>query len=842
MEYTYSAFISYRHIPADMDAAMAVQKALETYHIPNEIQKKTGRKKLNRCFRDQDELPLANDLGNSIEKALQESEWLIVICSPDLPASSWCLREVDYFIELGRKDRIIPVLISGEPKESYPPQITTADPEQGGEEVEPLAADLRGNLKQQLKTEKLRIAARMLNLNYNDLKRRERERVLRRGLVLISCILAVVLGFSAYAIYENRLLTNQRNATARNATELLVEKSVRSTKEGEIENGLAYALQAYAGSRLFGDEYDAAVFAALEAAMYPELFSQIGSLKDNGELHSWASISNDGKYIACRQADESLQIYDSITGEKLYTLRNFGWTGSKGREISPDSHDLLKYTETSLALYDITDGTELLTLDMPEGWDISSGTLTCRNEIPLYRTEDGAAALYDPFTQTLTPLDGISLSGTGSANRVQIHRSGRRGVWTNGEQIWLVDTENREVLMTLEGYISQWAGGYTDDGLYFRYDAGEEFVYLRWDTLEEVCRSKYDGALSPDGTLLASADGYSGFTLWDVRTGEELWTEGHNKGNTLYSLAFADNDTLIASHEELQIYRISDRTAVYDSGIDRTTYGYDFFAGRLVMCLRSGGCLINLMPEEEDLLPHMTVETREHFDADSLVQTTSLCGLAGSWEGAEYYIDLNGDFVTADTNGECLVYLFHDEQYCLQPVNGVTANMVYVSPDGTWQAMIRGGEVDIFRAQESPTPVYTIPSNGYDRLCAAIYGDILALGSYVENLVLYDLNTGDCLGSIDAGAMCVGIQFSPDGKHIIALSAMASQAAVASTQNLAVIMRIPVSDIYSYPSISVGFNEPGTEAIVSYADGHADIGLLYQDLSTLVQKAQSYTK
>ena len=29
-----------------------------------------------------------------------------------------------------------------------------------------------------------------------------------------------------------------------------------------------------------------AMFAALEAAMYPELFSQIGSLKDNGELHS----------------------------------------------------------------------------------------------------------------------------------------------------------------------------------------------------------------------------------------------------------------------------------------------------------------------------------------------------------------------------------------------------------------------------------------------------------------------------------------------------------------------------------------------------------------------------
>ena len=30
MAYTYSAFISYRHLPADIEAAKAVQKALET--------------------------------------------------------------------------------------------------------------------------------------------------------------------------------------------------------------------------------------------------------------------------------------------------------------------------------------------------------------------------------------------------------------------------------------------------------------------------------------------------------------------------------------------------------------------------------------------------------------------------------------------------------------------------------------------------------------------------------------------------------------------------------------------------------------------------------------------
>ena len=257
-----------------------MQKALETYRIPADVKKKVSRKKLNRCFRDQDEMPLANDLGSSIEKALRDSEWLILICTPDLLRSSWCLKEVDYFIELGRRDKIIPVLVSGEPSESFPPQIFMRETEYGSEEIEPLAADLRGNMKKQLKTEKLRIVARMLNLNFNDLKKRERERELRRRLIIVSVVLAAALCFGAYAIYKNRVLTQERNASAHNATQLLIEKSVRSSREREMGSGLLYALQAYDNSRIFGDEYNEEIAAALEAAMYPEPFSVIGTLQD----------------------------------------------------------------------------------------------------------------------------------------------------------------------------------------------------------------------------------------------------------------------------------------------------------------------------------------------------------------------------------------------------------------------------------------------------------------------------------------------------------------------------------------------------------------------------------
>lgn len=834
MNYTYSAFISYRHLPADIAAAKAVQRALETYRVPADIRKRTGRKKLNRCFRDQDELPLADDLGSSIEKALRESEWLIVICSPDLLQSKWCLREIDYFIALGRRDRIIPVLISGEPADSYPPQLTGADAELGREETEPLAADLRGNLKKQLKTEKLRIAARMLNVDFNDLKKRERERALRRGLAAVSFALVAMACFTAYAVHKNNMLTDERNATARNATELLIEKSLRSSSENELGSGLAYALQAYEGSRLFEPDYDPEVSAALEAAMYPELYSQIGSLKDNGILHRSATLSNDGKLVACRQADQSIQVYSSLTGERLYVLRDDEWFS--GRPISPDNRYISRFTDTKVALYNSADGTEALVAELPEGWKFFSFNLTIRNEAPVIRAEDGTVGLFDPFKKEIRILEGISFSGN-SMDNVRLHRSGTRGVWYSNKKAWIVDTEDACVLRELD---VPYEGEYTRNGLYYVYESGEEYAYLSWDTAEDLLRTPRCGELSPGRKYIAVTRGSSGFTVYDAETGDSLWEDGYDFEFNGYDVAIADDDTLIAAHGEVQIYRLSDRSVVYSTGENRSTYGFDFASGRLLLPLRSGGCLLNLLPEEEDVLPHLTLETRAEFNEEDLAGLTEIVPLAGNWNGSQFWFFDGENFVTVERDEPGLVFIMDDQEYVVYPVNGIMANQLYISPDKQWQALIRGGAVDIFRVQEGPEPVLTIPENGYDRLCAAICGNTIALGSYVENLAFFDLLTGDCLGTVDTGAMCQMIQFSPDGKHIIAASRMASKVTVANTDSFAVMMKIPITDIYA--DLTVGFNSDGTEATVLYPDGHADVGLLYQDLDTLVDKARKYTE
>ena len=125
----YLAFISYRHLPDSNDAALRIRKGLEGYHLP----KGCSLPKRWRVFRDNDELPTSSDLGMDIENALRDSEYLIALCSEEYLKSKWCLREMETFIESGRKDRILPVLLSGTPETSIPKEIRDL----------PVAADLR---------------------------------------------------------------------------------------------------------------------------------------------------------------------------------------------------------------------------------------------------------------------------------------------------------------------------------------------------------------------------------------------------------------------------------------------------------------------------------------------------------------------------------------------------------------------------------------------------------------------------------------------------------------------------------------------------------------------------
>ena len=196
-EMRYDAFISYRHAELDKFVAEELHRQLETFKIPRKLAQKCKKKRINRIFRDKDELPITSNLADPILNALRQSEFLIVICSPRLKESLWCKREIENFIAMHGQEKVLAVLIEGEPNESFPEELLyrekTVTLENGEttvvkEAVEPLAADVRGKnkkeIKKLIKTEMLRLLASMLQCNYDDLKQRHKERKMHRILLL----------------------------------------------------------------------------------------------------------------------------------------------------------------------------------------------------------------------------------------------------------------------------------------------------------------------------------------------------------------------------------------------------------------------------------------------------------------------------------------------------------------------------------------------------------------------------------------------------------------------------------------------------------------------------------
>ena len=211
----YCAFISYRHESPDDRIAKTLHTAIETYGVPAVIRKKTGLKRLGRVFRDQEELPLSAKLGQDIENALDNSQWFIAICSPRYLQSQWCMRELAYFLERKGRDRVLAVLVEGEPENSFP-EILRFETDAAGNrrEVEPRAADLRGSdWRKKLKDEKLRLLAPMLSVTFDELKRRERQRTLRRTAAISAAVLVAAAGLCAYiAVNQARAQRLQQQA------------------------------------------------------------------------------------------------------------------------------------------------------------------------------------------------------------------------------------------------------------------------------------------------------------------------------------------------------------------------------------------------------------------------------------------------------------------------------------------------------------------------------------------------------------------------------------------------------------------------------------------------------
>lgn len=239
LSYKYKAFISYRHIPFDSVVAERVMRLIETFTPPRSLLR-NGKFEKWRCFRDEEELPLSKNLGDDIHEALRDSEFLIIICSPEYNDSKWCLEELRYFKEIhgGSTDNIAVVSISGEPSENFPTDVLSTIEDGVERAVEPLSADIRAdNEKQSLKklnTLYLKMAALFLNCEYNDLVQRQEKRKRKKTIWLFSIVISVLLAFIFVLSISNARIQEKNAEIQEQNLSLQIENSKHNILESQI--------------------------------------------------------------------------------------------------------------------------------------------------------------------------------------------------------------------------------------------------------------------------------------------------------------------------------------------------------------------------------------------------------------------------------------------------------------------------------------------------------------------------------------------------------------------------------------------------------------------------------
>jgi len=326
-QWEYAAFLSYSH--SDEAISSWLHRELERYRIPKALRAKLGaspRKPayIGRIFRDRADLAASHDLAGEIREALERSEALIVLCSPRSAASRYVNEEIRLFKSLGRKEKIFPIIIEGEPnssrlagrdanQECFPDALVFQLDAQGAvsdqlEPEEPIAADLREG-KDGRQNVLLKVIAGLLGIDLDELVQREKaaQRQRQRQAYAIASAMGVLaagaIGAAIYAISVAETAERRRvEVVSSQARELILEGDRIGARRLVDTQGLSKRL-AYSGvGRWVETQFTLAEWTTVYAA-------------------STALIDCQGEGVAVQSEDLKTQLHWSAGGVTRFQAR-----------------------------------------------------------------------------------------------------------------------------------------------------------------------------------------------------------------------------------------------------------------------------------------------------------------------------------------------------------------------------------------------------------------------------------------------------------------------------------------------------------------------------------------
>lgn len=195
-EYKYFAFISYSS--CDYKWGKRIQEKLEHYRMPTTLCSKHGweRKPMKPVFFAPTDIQ-PGDLTEELKERLKASRNLIVVCSPHSAQSEWVGKEIAYFHQLGRTQRIQFFIVDGVPHngntktECFNPIIKTL----GLPEI--LGANIHERIYRLpwLNQERayVQLITKLLGVEFDSIWQRHRRMLIRQVVTWIFGVIAILI-------------------------------------------------------------------------------------------------------------------------------------------------------------------------------------------------------------------------------------------------------------------------------------------------------------------------------------------------------------------------------------------------------------------------------------------------------------------------------------------------------------------------------------------------------------------------------------------------------------------------------------------------------------------------
>jgi len=797
--YHYRAFISYSRV--DRAKAKLLQARLEHFVLPQAIRIiKPGVRydshPLKPVFRDEDELVPGQDLPTRIRLGLERSEYLIVVCSPRAVASEWVNKEILDFIALGGRDRVLAVVVDGEPNatarglaemECLPAALRfEADVRQDADgrmvaeastrAAEPLWMDWRNGVHTD-RTAFLRLVAALLSLASLD-ELINRDRAYRRRKALFAWMGGIAIAAAILCFSVMLGLQTHRDAVKNSNT--LVGLARRAATDGDWESSARYALLGMKGA-----DYPLIGFDARTAED-----GLAGSLLDNRRIgtpralttdpNSLAVLSHDGTLAAVANKAGTVQIFETTTGEPRGTVLHMG--AFDGFALSPDGTLVATHTQSEndsgapseFRIWDVSTGKQIFqTLNYlaPSAMTVTlsfspdNKKMACVGEFG----DGGAiATLFDLASGRSSDLtasaDGISsLAFSPDSTLVAI-------AWPEGIQIWqAINGKPKTDVMSIasRSVYAQVAISPDDKTLAV---GTTESTLIYWDLKSQGAVLNQNLASGPIASLAFSSSGewvgvqfVSGLVeVWKAADDSYDLSDRATKFMPGGSFAFLPDGrrmTTLASGE-LRLWKLisSDHDVAAPLGT-RVNAGLFSPDGSVLVILGGDGRLLSFDAKTLGPLgPAVSFQGDKSRNADEQRLAFSS---DGNWIA---YQNASGTWLLNWRSGEQW-RVPEDEQFfgaiAFSPNSKTLVSAVDSSTnDSAWSSEIRQWDL-LSRRQVGPTirvPVLV------DTLSFAPSGQLLSIGS-LEQVLLWDLKrNARVLPSIDGAGYAA---FLPDGKQLL---------------------------------------------------------------------------